>query len=97
MFHKLNARRKTFYDDFMTSGFLIVPRRETSLVVLRFGKRKVILDKMKTFLIYLIFLLTMLGTSTASGNFSHEGKTCVIFTSALESALISSRYFSSVA
>ena len=31
----------------------------------------------------------MLGTSTASGNFSDEGKTCVIFTS----ALISSRYF----
>ena len=39
----------------------------------------------------------MLGTSTASGNFSDEGKTYVIFTSALESALISSRYFSSVA
>ena len=31
----------------------------------------------------------MLGTSTASGNFSDEGETCVIFTS----ALISSRYF----
>ena len=55
-----------------------------SLVVLRFGKRKVILEKMKTFLIYIIFLLTMLGTSTASGNFSDdEGKTCVIFTSVL--------------
>ena len=25
VFHKLYARRKTFYDDFMTSGFLIVP------------------------------------------------------------------------
>ena len=47
--------------------------------MLRFGKRKVILDKMKTFLIYIIFLLTMLGTSTASGNFSKEGKTCVYF------------------
>ena len=54
-----------------------------SLVVLRFGKRKVILEKMKTFLIYIIFLLTMLGTSSASGNFSDEGKTCVIFTSSL--------------
>ena len=31
----------------------------------------------------------MLGTSTASGNFSDEGKTCVIFTS----ALISLRFF----
>ena len=51
--------------------------------MLRFGKRKVFLDKMKTFLIYLIFLLTMLGTSTASGNVSEEGKNCVIFTSAL--------------
>ena len=49
---------------------------------MRFGKRKVILDKMKKFLIYIIFLLTMLGTSTASGNV-REGKTCVIFTSAL--------------
>ena len=65
--------------------------------MLRFGKRKVILDKMKTFLTYLIFLLTMLGTSTASGNVSDGGKTCVIFASALESALISSRYFFSVA
>ena len=55
-----------------------------SLVVLRFGKRKVILEKMKTFLIYIIFLLTMLGTSIASGNFcDDEGKTCVIFTSSL--------------
>ena len=51
--------------------------------MLRFGKRKVFLDKMKTFLLYLIFLLTMLGTSTASGNVSEEGKNCVIFTSAL--------------
>ena len=51
--------------------------------MLRFGKRKAILDKMKTFLIYIIFLLTMLGTSTASGNVSEEGKTCVIFPSSL--------------
>ena len=54
-----------------------------SLVVLRFGKTKVILEKMKTFLIYIIFLLTMLGTSTASGNVSEEGKIWVIFTSVL--------------
>ena len=60
-----------------------------SLVVLRFGKRKVILEKMKTFLIYIIFLLTMLGTSIASGNFSDEGKTCVIFTSSLSALFFS--------
>ena len=51
--------------------------------MLRFGKRKVIFDKMKTFLFFISFLLTVLGTSTASGNVSEEGKTCVIFTSAL--------------
>ena len=38
---------------------------------------------MKTFLIYIIFLLTGLGASTALGKFSDEGKTCLIFTSAL--------------
>ena len=58
--------------------------------MLRFGKRKVILDKMKTFLIYIIFLLTVFGTSTASGNLSVEGKTCVIFTSALSLRVIGS-------
>ena len=57
--------------------------------MLRFGKRKVILDKMKTFLIYISFLLAVLGTSTASGNVGEEGKTCAIFTSALF-ALVSS-------
>ena len=51
--------------------------------MLRFGKRKVIFDKMKTFLFFISFLLTVLGTSTASGNVSEEGKACVIFTSAL--------------
>ena len=34
------------------------------------------------FLVDTIFLLTMLGTSTASGNVSEEGKTWLIFTSA---------------
>ena len=51
--------------------------------MLRGGKRKVIFDKMKTFLFFIGFLLTVLGTSAASGNVSEEGKTCVIFTSAL--------------
>ena len=51
--------------------------------MLRFGKRKVIFDNMKTFLFYISFLLTVLGTSTVSGNVSDEGKICVIFTSAL--------------
>ena len=50
---------------------------------MRLRKRKVILDKMKTFLIYIILLLTVLGTSTASGNVNEEGKTFVIFTSSL--------------
>ena len=51
--------------------------------MLRSGKRKVVFDKMKTFLIFISFLLTVLGTSTASLNVIEEGKTCVIFTSAL--------------
>ena len=51
--------------------------------MLRFGKSKVIFDNMKTLLFYISFLLTVLGTATASGNVSEEGKTFVIFTSAL--------------
>ena len=46
-------------------------------------KEKSHFDKMKTFLFFISFLLTVLGTSTASGNVSEEGKACVIFTSAL--------------
>ena len=60
--------------------------RSTSLnkfIRVALWKEKSHVDKMKMFLIYIIFLLTMLGTSTASGNVSEEGKTCVIFTSAL--------------
>ena len=49
---------------------------------------------MTTFSIYIIFLLTLLGTSAASGNVREEGKTFVIFTSAL-STLISSMAWAS--
>ena len=42
---------------------------------------------MKTFLIYIILLPTVLGTSTASGNVNEEGKTFII------SHVLSSRYF----
>ena len=48
-------------------------------------KEKSHVDKMNVFNLPPI---TMLGTSTASGNFSEEGKTCVLF-----SHLFSSRYF----
>ena len=46
---------------------------------------------MKTFLIYIILLLTVLGTSTASGNVNEEGKTFVIFTSTLFALFSSTR------
>ena len=51
--------------------------------MLRFGKRKVILKENENVFDLHIFLLTVLGTSTASGNVREEGKTCIIFTCAL--------------
>ena len=80
MFHKLNARRKSFYFVFMTSGFY----RSTSLN--KFSRVALWKEKSHSSQNENVFNLppiTMLETSTASANFSEEGKTCVIFTSAL--------------
>ena len=74
----------------MTSGFFYL-----SMTLNEFStccaleREKSFLKNMTTSSIYIIFLLTLLGTSTASGNVREEGKTFVIFTSAL-STLISS-------
>ena len=79
MFHKLNARRKSFYFVFMTSCFY----RSTSLNKfsrVALWKEKSHVDKINVFNLPPI---KMLGTLTASGNFSEEGKTCVIFASVL--------------
>ena len=80
MFHKLNARRKSFYFVFMTSGFY----RSTSLN--KFSRVTLWKEKSHSRQNENVFNLpsiTMLGTSTASGNFIEEGETCVIFTSVL--------------
>ena len=80
MFHKLYARRKSFYFVFMTSPFY----RSTSLN--KFSSVELWKEKRHSRQNENVFNLppiTMLGTSTAAGNFSEEGKTCVIFTSVL--------------
>ena len=83
MFYKLHARRKIFYFVFMTSGFY----RSTSLNkfsrVALWKEKSYSLENENVFNLHNFPTITMLGTSTASGNFSDEGKTCVIFTSAL--------------
>ena len=66
----LSLRRPVFYRSTSLNKF--------SRVVL--WKEKSHVDKMNVFNLPPI---TMLGTSTASGNFSEEGKTCVIFASVL--------------
>ena len=80
MFHKLYARRKSFYFVFMTSCFLSGSTSLNKFSRVALWKEKSHVDKMNVFNLPPI---TILGTSTASGNFSEEGKTCVIFASVL--------------
>ena len=69
-------------------GFLFVPSSETSQLCRVLGREKVIIDEMKTFLIYIVLFLTVLGTSIASNNISAMKVKLVLF-----SLLATSRYF----
>ena len=80
MFHKLYARRKSFYFVFMTPGFFYRSTSLNKFSHVALWKEKSHVDEMNVFNLPPI---TMLGTSTASGNFSEESKTCVIFASVL--------------
>ena len=68
MFHKLYARRKTFYDDFMTSGFLIAPGPVARRLVS--ANRWLRGIKMYRF----PWFLTLVSTNHASSNPGHVAK-----------------------
>lgn len=70
-------------------GFLFFPSSETSKSCRVLGREKVIIDEMKTSLIYIVLFLTVLGTSIASNNISAMKVKLVLF-----SLLATSRYLS---
>lgn len=70
--HALNVRICLYYVRFLTS--FCAAKRVQSCRLQEGGK--VIRDKRKNFLMYILSFLNLLGTSSASGNTDKEGKAC---------------------
>ena len=67
----------TFQFAFITSDSLLRSVSRNELVVSRVVQgQKVIIDKMEKFSIFVVVLLTLIGTPPTSANNDNEGKTC---------------------